>query len=1115
MFDLPLRRLIPILLVVVVGTIAAVSTFVIITALEDERHRVVFDRAAASRISAVRRHIESNLDVLRSIVDLYNSSEFVNRKEFRSFVSPALNRHDGIQALEWVPRVSNAARSEFEQAARDEGFSDFRLTERQTQGQMVDAAPRDEYFPVYYVEPFKGNEAAFGFDLASNERRLAAMNAARDDGRLRVSGRLTLVQEAGEQFGVLVFCPVYRRGVTVSTIAERRRHLIGFALAVIRIGDVITHALARSMVPGIADYGDVDLYVYDSDATPERQHLFVADARGRTETAPLLDEARARSDRHYAETFPIGGRRWTIVARPLDSLGDFRWGAWTGLAVALSFTAMIAGYLILTLSRERAVQRVVIERTAQLQRANDGLRETKERYSDLVEGSVQGILIDRDGVPLFVNKAYAEIFGYDNPHQLLNLDSLDRLYAPEEIERIREFRARRRHDEETPDTYSFEGVRKDGSQIWVESRAQAITWIGETATLSAIIDVTERMRAEERLRESEERFRALIEGSIQGMHVLKPWKSLFVNQAFVNLMGYDDASEILGLETPLLLYAPEEREMLRQLGLDRTAGHEVQDVYEVRGLRKDGSVIWLENRVTVVNWKGETAIQATAVDISERKQIERIKAEFVSTVSHELRTPLTSIKGSLGLIRGGAVGELPKRLDNLLDIAYKNSDRLVRLINDILDVEKIEADGMEFDMRPVDVKLLIEQAMEANRLYGDQCDVTFVVEGAVPEISVVGDLDRLMQVMANLLSNAAKFSPPGGKVEIIVTEQDSSVRVSVVDRGPGLAESFRERVFEKFSQADSSDSRQKGGTGLGLNISRAIVERHGGTIAFDTEVDVGTTFYFDLPVVRPGATGYDRRPIDGTKPRVLICEDEPDIISLLDLMLSNGGYATDIARNSKEAKAKLATNDYEAMTLDIGLPDQDGISLIRDVRGVEKTRDLPIVVVSAKTSDVPDHVKGDAIGIIDWLEKPIDQIDLMDSIRRAIRFGHADVPCILHVEDDADVRHVVAAVVGDRARIVPAASFHEAKECLNNGGIDVVVLDLSLPDGAGEDLLPLLRQDGNGSIPVIVFSAREFSAGTADNVEAALIKARTSNEALLEAILSAIHGRQGMVRPTA
>ncbi len=176
---------------------------------------------------------------------------------------------------------------------------------------------------------------------------------------------------------------------------------------------------------------------------------------------------------------------------------------------------------------------------------------------------------------------------------------------------------------------------------------------------------------------------------------------------------------------------------------------------------------------------------------------------------------------------------------------------------------------------------------------------------------------------------------------------------------------------------------------------------------------------------------------------------------------------------------------------------------------------MPIVVVSAKTSDVPDQVKGDAIGIIDWLEKPIDQIDLLDSIRRAIRFGHADVPCILHVEDDADVRHVVAAVVGDRARIVPAASFQEAKECLNNGDFDVVVLDLSLPDGAGEDLLPLLRQDGNRSIPVIVFSAREFSAGTADNIEAALIKARTSNEALLEAIQSAIHGRQGMVGPTA
>ena len=573
-------------------------------------------------------------------------------------------------------------------------------------------------------------------------------------------------------------------------------------------------------------------------------------------------------------------------------------------------------------------------------------------------------------------------------------------------------------------------------------------------------------------------------------------------------MGYDSAEEILALESPLLLFVPEEREMILHYGNERVLSGDAPDFYEMQGLRKDGSRIWLENRASVVSWAGQMAIQSVVVDISGRKQVERMKAEFVATVSHELRTPLTSIKGSLGLIKGGAVGDLPGRLGSMLDIAYKNSDRLVRLINDILDVENIEAGGMEFEMRRIDVMSLVEQAVDANKAYGDQYGVTFVVNGPPFDIAVIGDHDRLMQVLANLLSNAAKYSPTGGSINIDVCERGSFVRMAVIDNGTGMAESFRHRVFEKFSQADSSDSRQKGGTGLGLNISRAIVERHGGSIAFDTEVDVGTTFYFDLPMVRSRATRDDRAPADATKPRILICEDEPDIISLLDLMLRGSGYATDIARNSQEAKDMLAKNDYAAMTLDIGLPDQDGISLIQDVRGVEKTHDLPIVVVSAKTSEVSDQVKGNAIGIIDWLEKPIDQIDLMESIRRAIRFGRADVPSILHVEDDADVRQVVAAVVGDRARIVPAASFREAEECLNREDFDVVVLDLTLPDGAGEDLLPLLHQDGNGSVPVIVFSAREFSAGAARNIEAALIKAWTSNEALLEAIQSAIDGQK-------
>jgi signal transduction histidine kinase len=234
-------------------------------------------------------------------------------------------------------------------------------------------------------------------------------------------------------------------------------------------------------------------------------------------------------------------------------------------------------------------------------------------------------------------------------------------------------------------------------------------------------------------------------------------------------------------------------------------------------------------------------------DITERKKVDQMKNEFISTVSHELRTPLTSIRGSLGLLSGGVAGALPARARAMLDIAYNNSERLVRLINDILDIEKIESGQLDFVARPLELLPLLEQAIDANCAFGAQFDVTFKLEPAVSGIWVNADADRLMQVITNLLSNAARFSPHGQAVTITVTRHSGLIHVAVSDHGPGIPEEFRGRIFQKFAQADSSDTRQRGGTGLGLSISKAIVERLGGEIGFEAGSAIGATFFFDLP----------------------------------------------------------------------------------------------------------------------------------------------------------------------------------------------------------------------------------------------------------------------------
>jgi PAS domain S-box-containing protein len=251
--------------------------------------------------------------------------------------------------------------------------------------------------------------------------------------------------------------------------------------------------------------------------------------------------------------------------------------------------------------------------------------------------------------------------------------------------------------------------------------------------------------------------------------------------------------------------------------------------------------------LTLRNASGH-AVRMTGLiwDITESQRVERMKNEFVATVSHELRTPLTSIRGSLGLAAAGVAGKLPERAAGLINIALNNCERLTLLINDILDIEKLESDKQRFDVRRMDVSELVTRSLEENAGLAQSLDVHFATPEPLCHADVLVDPSRFLQVMANLLSNASKFSPAGAAVEVTAHCNHGRVRVAVRDHGKGIPPEFQSRIFQKFSQADSSDSRNGTGTGLGLAISRAIVERFGGHIAFESG-PAGTTFFFELP----------------------------------------------------------------------------------------------------------------------------------------------------------------------------------------------------------------------------------------------------------------------------
>ncbi|NQV79078.1 MAG: PAS domain-containing sensor histidine kinase [Alphaproteobacteria bacterium] len=349
------------------------------------------------------------------------------------------------------------------------------------------------------------------------------------------------------------------------------------------------------------------------------------------------------------------------------------------------------------------------------------------------------------------------------------------------------------------------------------------------------------------LRRSETKFRNLLEGSLQGVCVHRHMVPVFATQPFAEIFGYDSVDEIMTAGSILPLFAPEEHEAMARNAEARLRGDDLPSIFERRALRRDGVHIWIEIRATRVIWDGEPAALATFIDITQRKNIDRMKNDFISTVSHELRTPLTSISGSLGLISAGMAGKIPEEAHSLVKIANNNSDRLVRLINDILDIEKIESGRMEIEFYPIQVWSLLEMAAESNRGFAERFGISIEISSATEDARVLGSADQLMQVFTNLLSNAIKFSPMRASIEVGARRTlGGTIRFSVTDHGRGIPLDFRDRIFDKFTQADQNEQRGSG-TGLGLSICKLLVERHQGKIGFSSDIGTGSTFYFELP----------------------------------------------------------------------------------------------------------------------------------------------------------------------------------------------------------------------------------------------------------------------------
>jgi signal transduction histidine kinase/DNA-binding response OmpR family regulator len=476
--------------------------------------------------------------------------------------------------------------------------------------------------------------------------------------------------------------------------------------------------------------------------------------------------------------------------------------------------------------------------------------------------------------------------------------------------------------------------------------------------------------------------------------------------------------------------------------------------------------------------------------LAQRSDMDVVKDEFISTVSHELRTPLTSIRGALGLLSAGLLGNVDGKAQNLLRIASSNTERLIRLINDILDLERMESGRAPLKLRRCSILDLAREAVDTMTPMADGASIHLELTCNAPRDSIYfdADSDRILQVLTNLLSNAIKFSPEDSKVSVQIDSDTNSVALKVVDRGRGIPADKLDAVFDRFQQVESGDASKKGGTGLGLAICRSIIQQHGGAIwAQPNQSGPGTTLWMQLSrsarasdtalpslIAGPGERG------EGL---ILVCDDDPGIREVVAEQLRQHGYEIMEASSGEEviaiAREQAArARDHSglpisALLLDLYMPGLSGWETLQRLKESPATASIPVVVLSVIPATERTLLAAEAQG---WVQKPFNENLLLAELGRVLRAKAGPGHILLVEQDQSQAQAILGCFEQAGIRIDHAATLQQAVDRCLLGAPDLIILDLTLPDGDGFSLVDWLRrQPALHTLPLVVYSSREVS----------------------------------------
>ena len=832
-------RFIGITLIILAGITWAYVEFQRLRENDFKLIRLDFERIAETRTSLIEKEIALNLSALYDLHGLFKASMTVKRDEFRTFTEPILSRIKTIQALEWIPRVFDSEADVYKRRARADGLATFQFTERETQGKMVSAKKRSEYFPVYYVEPLERNMKALGFDLASNSTRLVTLKRSRDIGRILATAGVTLVQENGEQKGFLVFVPQFSGNPV--TISERREQLTGFVLGVYRIGDMFEKAISSVMNH---DRGVVTRLL-DLSAPRKEQLLYIPES-GQAFVSSIV----------FERTIDVAGRKWSVESFPTSKFVSSRRSKLPHLAAGIIiiiswFVCFFLIFLFKQINRKQEMELLAEARTKDL-------AESEKKMSTIIETVPNGIItIDNHGLIQSFNQAAEEIFGYSTEEVVgHNINII--VPNPHHSQHDRYIQNYLRTGERKILGIGREvmGQRKDGSVFPLYLSVDEMNFGNNIMFVGIVIDITERKKAEQDIRQ----FEFMSNAAPDGMTLINS-DGIYcaANRAYL-AMQKKSQSEIVGKKVSEVwgkkVFTHQIHNYFRRCLNGEANQRETRFGLPGIGIR------WIKVfYLPFTNTSQEHFAVVISRDITAEKKAEealihakesaetsnRVKTEFLNVMSHELRTPLTVIKGNLEELLN--IDDLPEP-DDIVEIAgdsYDSGLHLLTLINDLLDLSKIEAGRLQLAIETIPIKNLIEETV--NSVKGLATNKKINLNFEAEEIEVNADSVRLRQILLNLLSNAIKYTTTGSiNVFVNKSKENGDAIFQVQDSGCGIAEKDLPIIFDPFRQIDASLTRKTGGTGLGLAITKKLVDLHGGKIWAESKVGVGSSFYYSIPI---------------------------------------------------------------------------------------------------------------------------------------------------------------------------------------------------------------------------------------------------------------------------